>query len=570
MGAQGAVFNSGGLQSTHYLPGAYSRLKYIRGTGGLVSSSNACILGDCRGGEPNELLVFGSSAEAEEILRSGPLLDAVKHAFSPGSGYVPQRIGAIRVNPGTQATREHVATATNMIDVTAWDYGLHTNQLKSKLEAGTTTGKKITTQFQNNDEEVFDNVERESLEIQYTGTDTICTMEITKTKLETTDDGGVDLSLTFAAFPKVEDLVNYINDQANYTCTLLGSSTHDSSHLDSVTAGQDIKTSAYTAHSDLQAIIETIASSAWVATATYDDAAGTRTVPDNDTGWVYFSGAVDGAYTSSEWTTSLTYAESQDIQLVGTSSEDASIHAMIKTHCVTMCGVSGKSERQFIVGGATGETVAQVKTRAINLTCEFGSIAYPEFTHYDFDDMTQTKTWSPAYYAAKLIGMNVSLALNEPTTYKNVDVLKWDKTLTVPEIEELIQAGVTCGFKHKRSGQLITARSVTTYQGTDLQRVEFSMMREALFVARDLREAVEASFVGKAMSNNLLSGVDAIAYGKLSVYYDMGLFNGEPPYWGYVKTVLGDQIKIEYDANLTPPTNFIFITSHMHVYASTS
>jgi len=569
MGVNPATFNSGGEQSQHYLPGAYSRLKYVKGAGGLVSSSNSAILGDARGGEPNKMYWFASPAEAGETLRSGPLLDAIKHAFSPGNGLVPQKIGAIRVNPGTQAERVFQETATTMITAKTWDYGLHTNQLKSKIEAATVSGKKITIGFQNNEEYVVDNIERESLEIQYIGTDTIGTIEITKLKLETTNDSGVDLSLEFASFPTIEDLVNYINDQTDYTCTIIGLSTHKSIHLDGVTAATDIKTTAYTAHSDLQILIEEIEASPWIEEAEYNDAAGTRALPDNDADWVYFSGAIDGDYTTTEWTASLLFAEAQDIQLLSTSGEDAAIHGMIKNHCISMNGVMGKAERQFIVGGASGETIAQLKTRALALTSEFGSLAYPEFIHYDHDDITKTKTWSPAYYAAKLLGMNSVLSLNEPTTFKNVDVLGWGKTLTTPETEELIKVGVTVGIKHK-SGRLITARSVTTYQGNELQKCEFSMMREALFVSRDLREAVENSFIGKAMTNNLIGGVDAIVVGKLSTYYDMGLFNGQPSYWGYVKTVMGDQIKIEYNCNLTPPTNFIFITSNMHVYASTS
>lgn len=569
MGSNPATFNSGGEQSQHVLPGSYSRLKYVKGAGGLVSSSNGVLMGDSRGGKPNDLHWFGSPTEAEEILRDGPLLDVVKHAFNPGSGLKPQKIGAMRVNPGTQATREFVKTATNMITATAWDYGLHTNQLKSKLEAGTTVGKKMTVKFQNNEEYVSDNIERQSLAIQYTGTDTIGTMEITKLKLETTDDSGVDLSLDFASFPTIEDIVNYINDQTNYTCTLIGLSSHKSIHLDSVTAGQDIKSTAYTALSSLQAIIEAIINSPWIENAEYNDSAGTRDIPDVDTDWVYFSGAIDGTYTTTEWTASLLVMEGEDVQLVGCSAEDAGVHAMIKTHCTSMNSVTGKAERQYIVGGASGETIAQVKARAIALTSEFGQIAYPEFVHYDHDDSTKTKTWSPAYYAAKLLGMNVCQSLNEPVTFKSVDVLGWGKTLTIPEAEELITAGVCVGIKHK-SGRLLTARGVTTYQGNELQKCEFSMMREALFVSRDLRTAIENSFIGKAMSNNLIAGIDAIVYGKLSNYYDMGLFNGTPPYWGYVKTVLGDQIKVEYSCNLTPPTNFIFITANMHVYASTS
>ena len=95
-------------------------------------------------------------------------------------------------------------------------------------------------------------------------------------------------------------------------------------------------------------------------------------------------------------------------------------------------------------------------------------------------------------------------------------------------------------------------------------------MRESLYVSRDLRTALEESFIGKALTNNQLVKIDGVVIGKLSQYRDLGLFVGNTPYWGYKKEVSGDQIKIEYDCYLTPPTNFIFVTSHMHVYASTS
>lgn len=566
MGVKPATFQSGGLLSQHYLPGAYSRINFTKGTGGFVSAANAVIFGDCRGGKPNEIIWFNGPTEAEDILRDGPLLDAVRNAFRPGGSLVPQFIGAWRVNPGTRAAREFKESAVNMIDAYAWDHGLHTNQLKSKLEAGTVSGKKLTIQFQENEAEVVDDIEKESFEIQYTGTGSSASMNITKTQLDATIVGdGEDLLCLFTEFTTIEDLVNYINDQTSWTCTIKTSiSTDPSSELDSVSA-QDVKASAYTAYSDLQAIIDVLNDSPWIDEALYDDAAATRAVPDVDTAWVYFSGAIDGAYTSSEWGASLTLAEQEDIQLIGASSEDASIHALLKTHCVAMCGVTGKAERQFIVGGAAGETVAQVLTRASNLASEFGLLAFPGFKHYDFDDTSKTKTWSPAYYAAKILGANVALALNEPATFKDVDVLEWEDVLTISEAEQLIKGGVCPGIKHK-TGRLLTGRTITTYQGSDLQKVEFSMMREVLFAARDMREAIENTFIGRALSNNLLGKIDAIAYGKLSAYEESGIFMGEPPYWGYKKTIIGDQVKIEYDCYLTPPTNFIFITSNAHVY----
>ncbi len=571
MGARPATFQSGGKASQHYLPGAYSRLDFIRGSGGLVSINNAVIMGDARGGEPNKLLWFGSATEAAETLRAGNLLDAIKHAFSPGGGLVPQAIAVWRVNPGTQASYDYEESATAMINALSKDYGLHTNQIKTKLEAGTVTGKKLTIQYQDNDAEVWDDVEKESFQIQYTGAGTACTMNVTKTQLDTTvtgGPGGEELVMLFSAFETIDEMVNYINDQSGYTCTLLTSNPEDpSTELDSVSA-QDIDTSAYTALSDLQALIDVFNESAWVE-GSYNDAAGTRAVPDNVAAWAYYSGAIDGAYTSTEWGASLTLLEEEDVQFVGSSVEDTSVHSLIKTHCEKMNGVSGKNERQFILGGAAGETVAQAVTRAESLASDAGMLCYPGFTHYDFDNITQTKTYSPAYYAAKIIGMVVSLAVQEPITNKTVDVLEWEKLLTITESETLIKGGVSCGIAN-RAGRLTNARGVTTYQGSILQRNEFSMIRIALLVSKDLRTSIEESFIGKAMSNTLLGKVDGVVVGKLSEYASSGYFNGNPPYWGYRKDVDGDIIRIDYDCNITPPTNFIFITSHMHVFASIS
>ena len=569
MSVKPALFQSGNFASQHFLPGAFSRINFVRGSGGLVSISNAVIMGDARNGQPNTLLAFGNAAEAEATLKSGALLDAIRHAFKPGGGLVPQLIYAWRVNPGTQSVHNYQESSNTMIEAKAKDYGLDTNQIKTKLEAGTSSGKKITIAFKTNDDEVYDNVEKESFQIQYTGAGSPATMNITKLQIDTTitgGPGGQDLTILFASFATIEDVVNYINDQTDYTCTVLTSTPTDpSSELDSI-ASQDILSTTYDAHSDLQALIDALNLTSWVE-ANYYTAAATRGIPDNEASWVYFTGAIDGAYTATEWGISLTAMEAKDAQLIGSSSEDAAIHALIKSHCETMNGVTGKNERQFILGGAAGETVAQTSARAVALTSDAGMLKYPGFTHYDFNDYTKTKTWSPVYYAAKIIGMVTTLSLQEPITNKTVDVLAWEKDLTSTEAVTLIKAGVSCGIT-TRSGRLVNARGVNTYQGNLLQQNEFSMMRIAFIVARDLRTAIEESFVGHALTNTQLGKIDGVVIGKLSQYADAGYFTGNPQYWGYVKTVLGDQVKVEYDANLTPPTNFIFITSHLHVFVT--
>jgi hypothetical protein len=567
MGVDGAVFSSGGKQSQHYIPGAYSRIDFVQSGSGTVATNNAVIMGDSRGGKPNTILWFASKSEAEQALVSGALLDAVKHAFSPGDGYAPQRIAAWRVNPGLRASRDFVSGETTMFTAHAWDYGLYGNQVKAKIEAGTTSGKKVSIKYQQNDEVVVDDVYRESFTIQYTGDGTTATMDITPTALTTTVDESGDLDIDLTAFPTIQDLVNYINDQADYSCAVVtGDPSQLTAELDSVTTG-NIATE-YTATSTLQAIIETVEGLPWVSEVEVPTLSA-RSLPDNDSDWAYFSGGTDGEYTSSEWEDSLDILANENVQFIGSSSTDSAVHSLIKTHCESMNGVSGKSERQFIVGGAAGETVAQAVTRAQTLASDAGALCYPGFTYYDLADSSKTKTYAPAYYAAKEIGRQVALALNEPATNKGVDVLGWESVLSTTEIEQLIKAGVWVGMQTK-NGRFVNARAITTYQGATLQRNEFSMMREALFAARDLRTAIERTFIGRPGTNGRLLEVDAIVNAKLAYYADnLQIFVGNPPYWGYQKQVVGDQVRIDYDANLTAPINFAFITSHFHVYAST-
>lgn len=568
MGVKVAIFQSGGQASSHYIPGAYSRIDFKKSAGGLSSINNAVLMGDSRGGEPNKLLWFSSPSEAEAVLRSGPLLDAVKHAFNPGPGYTPQRIAAWRVNPGVQATSSFLKTADAVIIAKAWDYGLHGNQVKRKLESGTVSGKKLTVAFMSETEYVVDNITKSSFVIQYTGAAATATMSIDATGITTTTAGDVNnLSVPFASFPTIQDIVNYINDQTDYTCTVSTLTPSDpGSELDYITT-QDIKSSAYTALSDLQALIDALNNCPWVTEAAYNVTASGRVVPDNATNWTYFTGGTDGAYTSTEYTASLTLLEKEDIQFIGSSSETNSIHALIRTHCEKMNSVTGKNERQFILGGASGETVSQFVTRCQALNSNAGSLVYPEFQ--DFNSAgTEVVWWSPAYYAAKLIGMVTTLAINEPMTNKQVFVLGF-KSINTSDIETCIQNGGVVGYKNP-TGQFVTVRMVTTYQGSELQKCEFSMMREALFINRDLRNALESTFIGRAMTNGLLADIDVTVNLKLTQYYELGLFNGDPPYWGYQKNVNGDQIIVEFSCYLTPPTNFIFITSHMAVYASTN
>jgi hypothetical protein len=568
MGVDSVAFQSAGQRTEHYIPGTYSRNNYVKNAGGGVSANNAVFLGESEGGEPNTIYWFYSPSEARDQLRGGPLLEAVLHAFSPGNDLTPQYIGAMRVNEGAQSSRILRNSTTNMVSVKSWDWGAHTNQLKMKLEAGSNSGYKVTFAFGGNELET-DDIYRPSFSILYSGSGTAATMSITKTGLTTAITGATtdNLSINFSDFPTIEDLVGYINDRAGYACSLLaGDPKNLTIHLDSVTT-QNIKTSSYTATSNLQAIIDTLNKNPWVSEAVFVDTAASRLVPSVDTDWVYFSGGTKGTSSVTNFSKSIDALENEDVQIIGAATADESVHILIRNHCILMNSVEGRRERSFMLGGALGETVNQVLERAKHLGSMYGSLAYPGIYTYDVLDMSNKKYYAPVMYAAKLIGQEAALAINEPTTNKSVDIFSWEVELRNSDLVMLIKGGVTAGGK-SQDNRLATIRSLTTHQGNELQCCERSMVREAMYMARDLRNAYISS-VGKAGVDGAVGDARATFWTKIDAWYKQGLIvRGDDGSlaWGLVIRRTGSSTFIEYHTYLTAPNNFFFITANLHVY----
>jgi hypothetical protein len=96
-----------------------------------------------------------------------------------------------------------------------------------------------------------------------------------------------------------------------------------------------------------------------------------------------------------------------------------------------------------------------------------------------------------SYFACKLLGLECAAAVNEPLTWKNVSVNKFLVKLKTSEMEKLIIGGVLCGGVTDDS-RLAVIRAMTTYQGSQLQLVERSMVREDLYMNRDIRNQYSA------------------------------------------------------------------------------
>lgn len=152
--------------SSLIVPGAFSAIDASQ----MVSASRGlgnvlAILGDCTGGKPNTPLYFRNGDDAKRVLRSGPLVDAIRMAFDPAlSPDVPgaDLIVAIRTDPATQSTLNLAGGSGTSITLTSLDYGVWTTSIQVKVESGSSTGKKVTVQYvdtvQGTITEVWDNL----------------------------------------------------------------------------------------------------------------------------------------------------------------------------------------------------------------------------------------------------------------------------------------------------------------------------------------------------------------------------------------------------------------------------
>ncbi len=173
---------------------------YARGLGG---GNTLALIGEATGGEPGVVQWFTDPSYAKTILRGGSLLQAVQRAYDPSAevsgAYL---VAAIRVNPATRARLTLTDSSYGpLVVLTSLDYGIWNNQIKGRVETGTTSGTKKLTYTYGTSYDTGDNVERKSI---YLGcgdpSATAATLTITQGTLTKT------LATTVAATPRTDAL----------------------------------------------------------------------------------------------------------------------------------------------------------------------------------------------------------------------------------------------------------------------------------------------------------------------------------------------------------------------------
>ena len=570
MGISAAVFESAGKRTEHLIPGTYSRSNNISSAGG-ISSGNVVILGESTGGKPNTLLGFSTLAEAKDALVSGELLNGVAHAFTPSADSRPQRVYAMRVNVGTQAETVLKTGDTEVLKLKSWDYGVHTNQLKILVEDGTDEGtKKISVAFRDNKIE-YDNIIKNSFTMVYTGEGTNPNVTITNTNLRasaTIDDVESDvLEVSFNDFETIEALVARINDSESYIATLIdsdvNSKTKDLDSVSNVTISED---AVFT--STLKAIIDKLESCAFIGKGNVELVSSSRILPESGYIYQYFTGGTAGNANTSDWLVTLGLLEKENVQIIATTSTSAAVQNLIASHCAEMSTTENRMERTCFLGGVLGITDDEACTIAKGYNSKYvsfvadGIIATNPLTG-------EVETLPGSYLACKLAGLEASYSVSEPLTNKNVNVIGFYETRKKSSIEKLISNGVLV-VNVTQDNRFAVIRSLTTYQSDDLMSCERSMVREDLFMNRDLRNR----FVGGIGSVNDID-TDSIVVVLRNAAKEWARNNyivpkGSDNVWDISVRIDGDKVYLTYSRYLAAPRNFVFITANNYTYSTTT
>jgi hypothetical protein len=308
------------------IPGTYTKRLFPKEQGGGATTGLVVIMGEAtKGGIPFDAFddiedvinVVTGQAQALSLFGGGDVYYGAEFYLTPTNDdrfNTPGEALCIIVNSMDQATTALKDIGTNDIIEIAFNiWGTDGNLASIKLSTGTNVGKKVEVIHKGESLLDIDDVILNLFDIQYVGAGTAATMTINATTLSTTvtaGPGGEDLSITLEEYPDLGSLINFINDNPAYTCTLTGQSDEKATVFDAI-SGQDIKTSAYSTVGIVEAIIRQL-NSLDTLTANLKDGAA-RTIPENISNFQYFTGGAVSAATTQDWIDALEKLEKYNL-----------------------------------------------------------------------------------------------------------------------------------------------------------------------------------------------------------------------------------------------------------------
>lgn len=531
------------------------------------------VIGRSEGGEPLKALAFGSIPEARRALRGGPLLQAIEKAFDPSSEtFGPSTVIGVRVNPATKSFADLLtADGTPCITLESTDYGLYTGAIRSKIETGSLSGRKLTTQ-QGNGYFTADNIERAAFTIQYSGAEATATITVTDSAVKLYAPAGslaADIDLT--AFVTIQEVVDRINSTSGFYATVGDRSAEKPAlqGLDHVT-DQDVKTAPFTVRADLQAVVD------WFNSVQEGFITAKRCPnvgkPPAYTNWVGLTGGSDGNVTMAEWQSAYDALQSEDVQWVVPLSPAPAIHAMNDTHCAYMSNIA-RMERRGIVGMASGSSDDEAIKAVKALNSDRTSLVH--LGYYENDARGRLQLFEPYMKAAVIAGAFSGVNPGTALTNKSLKIRGIERKLRNPtDTDKLIRGGVLCVEDTSGRGYRVVKSITTWLNNNNYNRVEISVGVALDFVSRNVRNAIDPLRGAKGNPTTM-----ALAYSRTETTLielarpepsGPGVIVGDdlnPAYRNITVSLDGDVLRVEFECSPVIPINYIPVVIYAVPYS---
>lgn len=468
------------------------------------------LIGEAESGIPRTVKIFTTAKAVQDEYKAGDLVEAANIAADPSNDpritAGAQLIICYKVNNSLQSSKTEAAT----IVYTSKKYGVKANN----ITVGRTSGVFTITDLDDFGVPITETSPTlgatGKFTIQYTGAGSACTLTISATQFIVATTGGSPeetFTLNFSDYPKLSDLIRYVDALATFTCTSLitNDTSFDPSNLDAISA-VDIKTSLTTVFSKNFDFADYINNNSNIVTATLTKG---QTALSNLTAGP-LSGGTRGTSSNSDWTTGLTALASVRInQLVPLASADASaaqgtftyasIAAAVTAHCKLLSSTSGRNERQGWIG------IQATKTNAI------ASAALQNSEHIcmvaqkikRLKMATSAIEFLPEWgLAACLAGLRAGANLGLPITWKIISAQglssdsSWSEA-TNSDVEDLQLNGIIVVNDVRNIGFRI-GKAITTYTKSDNDAFsEETIVQIWKNVSYELRTFLENQFTGQ-------------------------------------------------------------------------
>ncbi|WP_441280568.1 hypothetical protein [Tardiphaga sp. 862_B3_N1_1] len=537
--------------------------------------NSVALVGRANGGQPKTVLNFGSPQEAQRVLVSGELYEAVRAAFDPSSETGgPQTVSVVRVDNALQALGTMKdAGGVDVIKLTSSNWGVRENNIQYKIETGSVSGLRVTTK-RGNDYYTADNLERRAFSIQYQGAEPTATITTTATSVVIAAPAGTTIAtIDLTQFKTIVDLVDRLNMVADIDANVLdnGYNTAALNGLDFVTA-QDIK-AEYVVRGDLQAVLD------WLNGPSQDFMRAERLSgagkPPAAFDWKFLTGGTDGLTTFGDWSAGFEALQKADVQWVTPISGDEAIRALADTHCEYMSTVALR-ERRAITGSQLNTTDQQAMDAAKRLNSARTSLVHIGYYNYDANGVLQL--FPPYILAALIAGAFSGVNPGTPLTNKSIKVRGLERELRNPtDTDVLINGGVLCVEKTS-DGIYKIVKSISTWlTSRNYARVEQSTGAALDFTSRSVRNALDVLRGAKGSPLNLQRAVSLTESALRELAKEEPLGPGvlvgdsqSPAYRNITASLSGDVIRVQFECSPAIPINYVLVSIYAVPYSGTA